>query len=72
MTCGLKEQLFFSDDPERYIVKDWVDYFMKSEFAYEPGEHFEYCNFNTYILACIIEKVSSETLLTYMTSRFFN
>ena len=44
MTCGLKEQLFFSDDPERYIVKDWVDYFMKSEFAYEPGEHFEYCN----------------------------
>lgn len=72
MTCGLKEQLFFSDDPERYIVKDWVDYFMKSEFAYEPGEHFEYCNFNTYILACIIEKVSSETLLSYMTSRFFN
>ena len=27
---------------------------------------------NTYILACIIEKVSSETLLSYMTSRFFN
>lgn len=72
MTCGLKDKLFFGDDEERYINKDWVSHFFYSDFIYEPGEHFEYCNFNTYILSCIIEKVSKQSLLDYMKPRFFD
>lgn len=71
MTCGLKEKLFFADDPQRYQVKDWIDFFMKNDFCYEPGTHFEYSNFNTYMLSCVVEKVSGKTLLEYLKPRLF-
>lgn len=72
MTCGLKDKLFFSDDPDRYRIKDWIDYFMKNDFAYDPGTHFEYCNFNTYMLSCIVEKASGQTLLEYLKPRLLD
>ena len=71
MTCGLTEPLFFADDARRYQEKDWVDFFMRNDFAYEPGSHFEYSNFNTYLLSCIVEKVCGQSLLDYMKPRFF-
>lgn len=71
MTCGLGQKLFFSDDKERYATKDWIDYFMHSEFLYEPGVHFSYSNFNAYMLSCIVERQTGETLLDYMKPRFF-
>lgn len=71
MNCGLSDKLFFSDDSQRYREYDWVDFFMKNKFGYEPGTHFEYCNFNTYMLSCIIEKLTGESLLEYMKPRFF-
>ncbi|MGG7144234.1 serine hydrolase domain-containing protein [Clostridium nigeriense] len=72
MTCGVKGKLFFMDDEERYVVKDLIKYFFSREFSYVPGDHFEYCNFNTYILGCIIERVTGQTLIEYMTPRFFD
>ena len=71
MNCGLSSKLFFADDPQRYREHDWVDFFMKNDFGYEPGTHFEYCNFNTYMLSCIIEKLTGESLVEYMKPRFF-
>ncbi|KRM81612.1 serine hydrolase domain-containing protein [Liquorilactobacillus vini] len=71
MTSGLKSKLFFCDDPERYRVKDWVSYYFNSDFVYEPGTHFDYSTFNTYILSCVIESASGASLLDYMTPRFF-
>ena len=71
MTCGLRDKLFFSDDKERYEVKDWISYFMEQVFAYEPGTHFDYSNFNTYMLSCILERVTGQTLVEYLKTRFF-
>lgn len=71
MTSGLTNPLFFADSPERYQVKDWIEYFFQSDFCYMPGEHFLYSNFNTYILSCIIEKQTGQNLLEYLRYRLF-
>lgn len=71
MTSGLKNPLFFADSPERYQVKDWIDYFFQADFCYRPGEHFLYSNFNTYILSCIIERQTGQNLLEYLRYRLF-
>ena len=71
MTTGLEYPLFFADDEERYITKDWVAYFFKQNFVYPPGERFLYSNFNTYILGVLIEKKTGRKLLDYLTEKFF-
>lgn len=71
MTTGLEEPLFFSDNPERYITQDWIQYFFNQKFSYKPGERFLYSNFNTYILSCLIEKKAGVDMLEYLKPRLF-
>ena len=71
MTSGLDQPLFFMDDSERYHEKDWISYFFKQKFPYVPGTHFQYSNFNTYILGCIIEKTSGMTLGQYVHEKLY-
>lgn len=71
MTTGLAEPLFFADNAERYIVKDWIKYFFDAKFDHKPGERFLYSNFNTYILSCLIEKRAGVNLLEYLRDRLF-
>lgn len=71
MTIGLENALFFADDPERYRVKDWIAYFFSQNFCREPGQEFLYCNFNTYMVSCLIEKRAGCNLLEYLRERLF-
>lgn len=71
MTSGLNKALFFMDDSKRYTEKDWVRYFFNQKFPHIPGTHFQYSNFNTYILGCIIEKVSGMTLGQYVHDKLY-
>lgn len=71
MTTGLENSLFFADSPERYTVKDWIDYFFHADFTHKPGERFLYSNFNTYIVSCLIEKRAGQNLLEYLRDRLF-
>lgn len=71
MTTGFDHALFFGDDPERYITEDWIAHFFKQDFAYKPGERFLYCNFNTYMLSCLIEKKAGVDTLEYLKPRLF-
>lgn len=71
MTTGFDHPLFFSDDPERYVTVDWIQYFFNQSFPYAPGERFLYCNFNTYMLACLIEKKSGVEIMEYLKPRLF-
>jgi len=71
MTSGLESPLFFADSKERYIVKDWIEYFFNADFLYPPGERFLYSNFNTYILSCLIERRAGKNLLEYLRYRLF-
>ncbi len=56
MTTGLGDPLFFGDDPERYQTQDWISYFFTRDFPHPNGERFLYSNFNTYMLACLVER----------------
>lgn len=72
MTSGLASSLFFCDWEERYTTKDWVEYFFAhASFADEPGTHWLYSNFNTYMLSCAIERRAGKNLLEYLRDRFF-
>lgn len=71
MTTGFDHALFFADDPERYITKDWIGYFFKQEFPYKPGERFLYCNFNSYMLGCLIERKTGRDLMDYLNEKLF-
>lgn len=71
MNCGAANQMFFGDDEQRYRERDWIAFFMGQDFPYEPGTHFSYCNFNTYLLSCIVERTTGTSLLDYMKPRFF-
>lgn len=71
MTTGLEKSLFFADWPERYQVKDWIDYFFHASFDHPSGERFLYSNFNTYMLSALIEKRAGVNLLEYLRYRLF-
>lgn len=71
MTTGLENALFFGDDPERYRTKDWIAYFFGQKFPHKNGEKFLYCNFNTYMLSCMIEKKTGQSLVDYLRPRLF-
>lgn len=71
MTTGLEWQLFFGDDEERYKTQDWIKYFFDQKFLYAAGEKFLYCNFNTYMLGCLIEKKTEMDIMEYLKPRLF-
>lgn len=71
MTSGLASALFFTDDPERYRVEDWISYFFHADFSDTPGTKFLYSNFNTYILNALIETRAGENMLEYLRHRLF-
>lgn len=71
MTTGVENALFFDNDRERYETEDWISYFFSQNFCYKPGERFLYCNFNTYILACLVEKKAGMDIMEYLKPRLF-
>lgn len=70
MRSGQKDKLFFNESPERYVVKDWIDYFFNQEFTGDKN-NWLYSNFCTYMVSCCIERVSGANLLEYLRYRFF-
>jgi CubicO group peptidase (beta-lactamase class C family) len=71
MTTGVETALFFDNDQERYETEDWIQYFFSQNFCFKPGERFLYCNFNTYMLACLIEKKVGMDIMDYLKPRLF-
>lgn len=72
MSSGLKDPLFFRDDALRATTRDWVEHFYQvGDFIRKPGEKFLYCNFNTYMLGCLVEKKTGMNLHEYMRYRLF-
>lgn len=71
MATGLEKPLFFADDSDRYVTKDWILHFFQSSFIKRPGEQFLYSNFNTYMLSCLVERKAGKNLLEYLRHRLF-
>jgi CubicO group peptidase (beta-lactamase class C family) len=51
---------------------NWVHGFFQCAVEREPGSYFLYNNGATYMLSAIVQRVSGQTLLEYLTPRLFN
>ena len=61
-------------DPTRIIPSrdtSWVDAFLALPVADEPGTRFLYSSMATYMLSAIVQKVTGEKLIDYLTPRLF-
>lgn len=50
---------------------DWVEAFLAHPFDHEPGTYFWYNNMGTYMLSAIVQKVTGEKVIDYLTPRLF-
>lgn len=51
--------------------KNWVRYYLSKPFDRMPGERFSYDTGCTYILSAVVQQVSGETTLDFLTPRLF-
>lgn len=51
--------------------KEWVREFLLHPVPHKPGTHFQYNTPATYMLSAIVQRVTGETVLDYLTPRLF-
>lgn len=52
-------------------ANDWAKAFLSHPVQHKPGTHFRYNTPATYMLSAIVQKVTGETVLDYLTPRLF-
>jgi len=64
------------DDPTERVISDgggdWVKTFLSLDVERVPGTHFVYNTIATYMLAAILDKVTGQTLVEFLTPRLFD
>lgn len=50
---------------------DWVKFFLEAAVEVAPGTHFKYNSAATYMLSAILQKVTNEKIVDYLTPRLF-
>lgn len=61
-------------DPTRFIIpadSNWVKAFLATPVIHKPGTKFLYNSLATYMLSAIIQKVTGEKVIDYLTPRLF-
>jgi CubicO group peptidase (beta-lactamase class C family) len=66
MTCGHDVEPSF-----RNAEQDWVTVFLAHPVVHEPGTFYLYNSLGTYMLSAIVQKVTGEKVVDYLTSRLF-
>jgi CubicO group peptidase (beta-lactamase class C family) len=59
------------DEPKLNHETPWVTAFLAHPVPHKPGTHFRYNTPATYMLSAIVQKVTGQTLLEYLTPRLF-
>ena len=57
---------------DNVIGEDWVKYFLRQPFDLKPGTKFVYDTGCTYLLGTIVQKVTGEKLVDFLTPRLFH
>ena len=67
MTTGEKKEIspFISKD------KDWAKLFINAKLDFLPGTYYKYNSYATYMLSCIIKKITNQNLEDYLNPRLF-
>ena len=60
------------DVEPQHIEDNWERYFLRTYIAYEPGTHFLYNTYGTYMLAAIVQKVTGKKLVDYLREKLFD
>ena len=66
MNCGQETEARFRGSNE-----DWVTCFLAHPFVHEPGTWYCYNSLGTYMLSAIVQKLTGEKVLDYLTPRLF-
>jgi CubicO group peptidase (beta-lactamase class C family) len=61
------EPSFARTDPSN----DWVKAFLAAPFVHKPGTYFWYNSLGTYMLSAIVQKVTGQKVIDYLTPRLF-
>jgi len=67
MTCGHDVEPSFRGGAEL----DWVTIFLSHPVVHEPGTFYLYNSLGTYMLSAIVQKVTGEKVVDYLTPRLF-
>jgi Beta-lactamase class C and other penicillin binding proteins len=67
MSCGHDEEPSFRGAPDQ----DWVTVFLAQPVKHEPGTFYLYNSLGTYMLSAIVQKVTGEKVVDYLTPRLF-
>ena len=52
--------------------KDWLKAALDSSLSFEPGSKFQYNSINTYLLSCIVEKISGKSAFLFLKENLFD
>ena len=66
MNCGHETEARFRDSDQ-----EWVTSFLAHPFVHEPGTWYCYNSLGTYMLSAIVQKLTGEKVLDYLTPRLF-
>lgn len=61
-----------SDSPSDDESVTWARHVLSHELHYPPMAHFHYNTFGTYLVACMVQKVTGEDLVSYLKPRLFD
>ena len=59
------------EEPWAFGEENWAKFFISQEVPLKPGTHFKYNSMATYMLSAILQKVTGENLVDYLTPRLF-
>lgn len=65
MTCG------HDDEPNQSKREEWVKTFLAHPVKHTPGTFYLYNSLGTYMLSAIVQEVTGEKVLDYLTTRLF-
>ena len=71
MAPGRDRPLMMSNQRGLIEDRDWVRYYLSNPFDRMPGERFSYDTGCTYILSAVVQQISGETTLDFLTPRLF-
>ena len=67
MSCGHDVEPSWRGDPDQ----DWVTIFLAHPVVHEPGTFYLYNSLGTYMLSAIVQQVTGEKVVDYLTPRLF-
>lgn len=60
-----------SDSPSRDPKITWARHVLSHKVLYPPKTHFHYNSFGTYLVSCMVQKVTGQTVRDYLVPRLF-